>query len=219
MFPHRDASGRVLGVYVVVTDITQRKLSERADRRERGEVPRHRQQRAGADVGDRSRRPARIRQPGLSRFLRRLLRGGARVRLAQGPPSRRSAAHSPGGARNRRVGEVGHGRGPLPARRRPVAVAAGGIAAALGPGRGEHVGFIGVAHDVTDAKRAQDELARINETLERRVAGADRPARGERSAGADLLPALARMPRGARRGRRAASASRRSIRRRSVSTA
>ena len=31
------------------------------------------------------------------------------------------------------------------------------------------MGFIGVAHDVTDAKRAQEELRQINETLERRV--------------------------------------------------
>ena len=35
--------------------------------------------------------------------------------------------------------------------------------------RGEHVGFIGVAHDVTDAKRAEEELRQINETLEGRV--------------------------------------------------
>jgi PAS domain S-box-containing protein len=34
---------------------------------------------------------------------------------------------------------------------------------------GEHVGYIGVAHDITDAKRAQAELRQINETLERRV--------------------------------------------------
>ena len=31
------------------------------------------------------------------------------------------------------------------------------------------MGFIGVAHDVTDAKRAQEELRQINETLEKRV--------------------------------------------------
>ena len=32
-----------------------------------------------------------------------------------------------------------------------------------------HVGYIGVAYDVTDAKRAQEDLTLINETLERRV--------------------------------------------------
>ena len=34
---------------------------------------------------------------------------------------------------------------------------------------GEHVGFIGVAHDVTEAKKAQQQLTQINERLERRV--------------------------------------------------
>ena len=34
---------------------------------------------------------------------------------------------------------------------------------------GEHVGFIGVAHDVTEAKEAETTLRVINETLERRV--------------------------------------------------
>jgi len=34
---------------------------------------------------------------------------------------------------------------------------------------GEHVGFIGVAHDVTEAKKAQQQLTQLNERLERRV--------------------------------------------------
>ena len=34
---------------------------------------------------------------------------------------------------------------------------------------GKHVGFIGVAHDVTSAKQAQQALAQLNESLERRV--------------------------------------------------
>ncbi len=37
-----------------------------------------------------------------------------------------------------------------------------------GPG-GEHVGFIGVAHDVTEARLAEQTLREMNETLERRV--------------------------------------------------
>jgi len=48
---------------------------------------------------------------------------------------------------------------------------------------GEHVGFIGAAHDVTDSKRAEATLREINETLERRVA--------ERTA--DLSAALDRL--------------------------
>ena len=48
---------------------------------------------------------------------------------------------------------------------------------------GEHIGFIGVAHDVTDAKEAEAKLREINEVLERRVA--------ERTA--DLSAALDRL--------------------------
>jgi PAS domain S-box-containing protein len=35
---------------------------------------------------------------------------------------------------------------------------------------GKHVGFIGVAHDITTAKQAEIELRRLNETLEERIA-------------------------------------------------
>jgi signal transduction histidine kinase/ActR/RegA family two-component response regulator len=48
---------------------------------------------------------------------------------------------------------------------------------------GEHVGFIGVAHDITEAKEAEARLLQLNETLERRVA--------ERTA--DLTAALDRL--------------------------
>ncbi len=34
---------------------------------------------------------------------------------------------------------------------------------------GKHIGFIGVAHDVTAAKEAENELRRLNESLERRI--------------------------------------------------
>jgi PAS domain S-box-containing protein len=36
--------------------------------------------------------------------------------------------------------------------------------------QGQHVGFIGVAHDITTAKQAERELRRLNETLEQRIA-------------------------------------------------
>jgi len=48
---------------------------------------------------------------------------------------------------------------------------------------GEHCGFIGVAHDITELKRAEAALREVNETLERRVA--------ERTA--DLSAALDRL--------------------------
>jgi PAS domain S-box-containing protein len=51
-----------------------------------------------------------------------------------------------------------------------------------GPG-GEHAGFIGIAHDVTEAKVAEQTLREVNETLERRVE--------ERTA--DLTAALDRL--------------------------
>ena len=35
--------------------------------------------------------------------------------------------------------------------------------------QGKHIGFIGVAHDITAAKEAEDELRRLNETLEQRI--------------------------------------------------
>ncbi len=127
--PHRDARGQVLGVYVVVTDLTQHKLSERALSESESRF------RAIANsapvliwVTGADEQP-RIRQSGLPRLFWRHLRGGAGVRLAQGPPSRRSAAHPQGGADRRAFDEAGHGRGPLPPRRRGVAVAAGGISA------------------------------------------------------------------------------------------
>src|SRR6201999_1107282 len=34
---------------------------------------------------------------------------------------------------------------------------------------GDHIGFIGVAHDITAAKQAEIELRRLNETLELRI--------------------------------------------------
>ncbi|MDT9599435.1 PAS domain-containing protein [Sphingosinicella rhizophila] len=49
--------------------------------------------------------------------------------------------------------------------------------------QGEHIGFIGVAHDITDSKHAEAALREVNETLERRVA--------ERTA--DLSAALDRL--------------------------
>ena len=51
-----------------------------------------------------------------------------------------------------------------------------------GPG-GEHIGFIGAAHDITESKRAEQTLRELNETLERRVE--------ERTA--DLRDALERL--------------------------
>ena len=167
--PHRDASGRVLGVYVVVTDVTQRKLSERAIAESEA---RFRTIANSAPVPmwvTGPGRPARIRQPGLYRFLRRLLRRRARVRLARGPASRRSAAHPPRGAAHRDLVEADHGRGPLPARRRAVAVAAGGVRSRAGAIPASMSASSASRTTSPTRRRPQEELTRINETLERRV--------------------------------------------------
>ncbi len=133
--PHRDASGRVLGVYVVVTDVTQRKLSERAIAESEA---RFRAIANSAPVpmwvtGADGRREF-VNQAYLDFFggsydealafdwrkalhpddLPRILREEPRV-----DPSLKSVAVE----------------GAFPARRRAVAVAAGGIAAALEPHR------------------------------------------------------------------------------------
>ena len=198
--PHRDASGRVLGVYVVVTDITQRKLSERKIAESEA---RFRAIANSAPVpmwvtGANGRREfvnqayldffGRSYEEALAFDWRKALHPDDLPRILREEPT------------VERLDEDVHGRGPLPARRRAMAVAARGIAAADGSPAGEHVGFIGVAHDVTEAKEAQEELTRINETLERRVAERTAAARRERSAGPNLLPALSGMPRGAGRG-------------------
>ena len=168
--PHRDASGRVFGVYVIVAGITQRKLAERKIAESEA---RFRAIANSAPV------PMWVTGPdGLREFVNQayvdFFGGSYEDALAF---DWRKALHPddlsriPGGTRNQLVGEDDHRGGPLLARRRPVAVVARQIAASAGPGGGgEHVGFIGVAHDVTDAKRAQHDLALINETLEKRVA-------------------------------------------------
>ena len=54
----------------------------------------------------------------------------------------------------------------------------------LGP-QGEHIGFIGVAHDITELKHAEAALREVNETLERRV----EERTGDLSAALDRLQA------------------------------
>jgi PAS domain S-box-containing protein len=168
LVPHRDASGRVLGIYVVVTDVTQRKVSERAIAESEA---RFRAIANSAPVpmwvtGADGRREF-VNQAYLDFFggsygealafdWRKALHPDDLPRILREEPTNRTSA-------------------------KPVAVEAR-FQRADGQWRwlraesqprwshtGDHVGFIGVAHDVTDAKRAQEELTRINETLERRV--------------------------------------------------
>ncbi len=166
--PHRDASGRVLGAYVVVTDVTQRKLSERAIAESEA---RFRAIANSAPVpmwvtGSDGRREF-VNQAYIDFFggsyeealaldWRKALHPDDLPRILREEPAIQPSVKSVAvEARFRRAD--GQWRW-LQAESQP-----------RWSHTGEHVGFIGVAHDVMVAKRAQEELTRINETLERRV--------------------------------------------------
>ena len=129
------ATGAVDGVVMVITDVTEQRVDRAGAARERGAVPADRQFGAGDDVGHPARPRARLRQRRLCRFRRRSgqrPRGRREARLAHPhPPRRRRRGSSP----NRIAGEASctavHARGPLPALRRRVALAAQRVAAAL----------------------------------------------------------------------------------------
>ena len=167
--PHRDASGRVFGVYVIVADITQRKLAERKIAESEA---RFRAIANSAPV------PMWVTGPdGLREFVnqayvdyfggsyedalafdwRKALHPDDLPRILREEPAIDSSVKTIT-VEARFWGGDGQWRW-LRAESQPR----------RGPA-GEHVGFIGVAHDVTDAKRAQHDLALINETLEKRVA-------------------------------------------------
>jgi PAS domain S-box-containing protein len=166
--PHRDSSGRVLGVYVVVTDVSEQKLAERKIAESEA---RFRSIANSAPVliwvtGPDGKREF-VNQAYLD-FLgltndqatdfdwRRALHPDDLQRvLGEEPVIEPSLKVVTVEARFRRSdGEWRWLRSESQPR--------------WGMG-GEHVGFIGVAHDITDAKRAQQELTEINETLEKRV--------------------------------------------------
>ena len=167
--PHRDASGAVLGVYVVATDITSRVLAERKVAESEARF------RAiansapvliwvtGADGMREFVNETYLNFTGWSydealrsdwhallhpEDLPRILREEPAI-----APSLKSVTVE---ARFRRTD--GEWRW-LRAESQPR----------WGP-KGEHQGFIGVAYDLTEAKRAEAALTRLNETLEKRVA-------------------------------------------------
>ena len=86
--PHRDASGRILGVYVVVADVSDRKLAERkiAESEERFRSA-TRPARRWDPWGDRRRRQERIRQCNYLDFFGRWLCRNPGGRLATGASS------------------------------------------------------------------------------------------------------------------------------------
>ena len=166
--PHRDASGRTLGVYVVVSDISERKISEQKIAESEA---RFRAIANSAPVliwvtGAEEKREF-VNQAYLD-FLgltyaealdfdwRRALHPDDLPRiLAEEPAIEPSVRIVTVEARYRR--SDGEWRW-LRSESQPRWGATG-----------EHVGFIGVAHDVTEAKKAQQQLTQLNERLERRV--------------------------------------------------
>ena len=166
--PHRDASGRTLGVYVVVSDISERKIAEQKIAESEA---RFRSIANSAPVliwvtGAEDKREF-VNQAYLD-FLgltyaealdfdwRRALHPDDLPRiLAEEPAIEPSVRIVTVEARYRR--SDGEWRW-LRSESQPRWGATG-----------EHVGFIGVAHDVTEAKKAQQQLTQLNERLERRV--------------------------------------------------
>ena len=166
--PHRDASGRTLGVYVVVSDISERKIAEQKIAESEA---RFRAIANSAPVliwvtGAEAKREF-VNQAYLD-FLgvtyaealdfdwRRALHPDDLPRiLAEEPAIEPSVRIVTVEARYRR--SDGEWRW-LRSESQPRWGATG-----------EQVGFIGVAHDVTEAKKAQQQLTQLNERLERRV--------------------------------------------------
>jgi PAS domain S-box-containing protein len=166
--PHRDAAGDVSGFYAVVQDITDRKFAEKAL----------------SESEERFRSIANSAPVPI--WVSRLDGGRAFVNYAYqeflGLPFEeclnydwRKSLHPDDLARilhEQRVGEGSRRPFVLEARYRRKDGAWRWLRSESQPRwgpAGEHIGFIGVAHDITIWKEAEQKLAQINETLERRV--------------------------------------------------
>ncbi len=167
--PDRDAFGRVLGVYVVVTDITHRKLSERRIAESEARF------RAIANSA-----PAPVwvtAANGTREFVNQAYLDFLGVAYEEALVfDWRKALHPedlPRILEEQRVKEAARAPFALEARYRRADGQWRWLRSQSQPKwgpEGEHVGFIGVALDVTEAKEAQKQLTLLNETLERRVA-------------------------------------------------
>ena len=166
--PHRDQAGRVLGLYTVVMDITTRKLTEKvlSESEERFR-----------SIADSAPVPMWVsRLDGLRQFVNRAYHEFLGVSFADALNfDWRKALHPDDLERILREQRAGEGS------RMPFALEAryrrhdgqwrwlrSESQPRWGPG-GEHIGFIGVAHDITASKDAERVLTELNETLERRI--------------------------------------------------
>jgi PAS domain S-box-containing protein len=166
--PHRDQAGRILGLYTVVTDITARKLAEKvlSESEERFR-----------SIADSAPVPMWVsRLDGLRQFVNRAYHEFLGVSLGEALNfDWRKALHFDDIERILREQRAGEGS------RKPFVLEAryrrhdgqwrwlrSESQPRWGPA-GEHIGFIGVAHDVTASKEAEQALTELNETLERRI--------------------------------------------------
>jgi PAS domain S-box-containing protein len=166
--PHQDPTGRTLGLYTVVMDITARKLAERtlSESEERFR-----------SIADSAPVPMWVsRLDGLRQFVNRAYHEFLGVPYAAALNFDWRKALHPDDL-ERILGEQRAGEGSL----KPFALEAryrrsdgqwrwlrSESQPRWGPG-GEHIGFIGVAHDITASKEAERALTEVNETLERRI--------------------------------------------------
>ena len=167
--PHRDASGGVLGVYVIVTDITHRKLAERkiAESEARFRAIANSAPSPMWVTGANGRREF-VNQAYLDFFGQTYAEA-----LALDWRSRLHPEDLPRVLREEPTVDASTKTLTVEARFLRGDGQWRWLHAVSQPRwepAGQHAGFIGMAYDVTEAKQAQEELARINETLERRVA-------------------------------------------------
>jgi len=166
--PHRDLAGRTVGLYTVVMDITARKLAERvlSESEERFR-----------SIADSAPVPMWVsRLDGLRQFVNRAYHEFLGVPFADALNfDWRKALHPDDLERILRDQRAGEGS------RKPFVLEAryrrhdgqwrwlrSESQPRWGPA-GEHIGFIGVAHDITASKEAERALTELNETLERRI--------------------------------------------------
>ena len=201
--PHRDPAGRILGLYTVVMDITARKLAERdlSESEERFRA-----------IADSAPVPMWVsRLDGLRQFVNRAYHDFLGVSYADALNFDWRKALHPDDL-ERILGEQRAGEGS----RRPFALEAryrrhdgqwrwlrSESQPRQGPS-GEHIGFIGVAHDVTASKEAERALTELNETLERRIEDRTRELAAFGGAHPDIFQPLLGTPRRHRGGERRA---------------
>ncbi len=166
--PHRDLAGRVLGLYTVVIDITARKLAEKvlSESEERFR-----------SIADSAPVPMWVsRLDGLRHFVNRAYHEFLGVPFAEALNFDWRKALHPDDLdrilRDQRAGEGSRKPFVLEARYRRYDGQWRWLRSESQPRwgpAGEHIGFIGVAHDITASKEAEQALTELNETLERRI--------------------------------------------------